>query len=73
MVFETKLANSAENRSVGTLATHPSSLVSVSVLIRYRRLENNVGRRDFLTNVADKVKTGEVSHEEMAAHSSTLV
>lgn len=43
------------------------------MLTRSRRLENNVGRRDFLTSVVDKVKSGEVSHEEMAAHSSTFV
>ncbi|KAI3396494.1 hypothetical protein diail_12114 [Diaporthe ilicicola] len=31
------------------------------------------GRDDFLTNISEKVKTGEVTKEEMTAHASTLV
>ncbi|KAK2610031.1 hypothetical protein N8I77_003491 [Diaporthe amygdali] len=38
-----------------------------------RRLNACSGREDFLTNISEKVKTGEVSEEEMTAHASTLV
>ncbi|KAH0425313.1 Cytochrome P450 [Colletotrichum camelliae] len=38
-----------------------------------RRLQGESGRQDFLTNVSEKVKSGEVSQEEMTAHASTLV
>jgi hypothetical protein len=38
-----------------------------------RRLESTSPRQDFLTNVVEKVKSGEVPLEEMAAHSSTLM
>lgn len=43
------------------------------MLIWYRRLENKLERKDFLTNIAEKVKNEEISREEMAAHSSTFV
>ncbi|KAJ3568839.1 hypothetical protein NPX13_g6283 [Xylaria arbuscula] len=38
-----------------------------------RRLESTSSRQDFLTNVVEKVKSGDVPLEEMAAHSSTLI
>ncbi|KAK7749837.1 hypothetical protein SLS53_000418 [Cytospora paraplurivora] len=38
-----------------------------------QRLKKDADQRDFLTNVANKVRNGEVSAEEMAAHSSTIV
>ncbi|KAI1858902.1 uncharacterized protein JN550_012361 [Neoarthrinium moseri] len=38
-----------------------------------RRLQIENGRQDFLTNLAQKVKAGEVSQEQMTAHASTLV
>lgn len=38
-----------------------------------RRLEMDLEQKDFLSNVAAKVKNGEVPEEEMAAHSSTFV
>ena len=38
-----------------------------------RRLANESGRKDFLTNLVEKVKSGEIEKEEMAAHVSTLV
>lgn len=38
-----------------------------------RRLNSGTSRRDFLSNVAAKVEDGEISREEMTAHSSTLV
>lgn len=38
-----------------------------------RRLENELPREDFLTNMVAKVKSGEVSLEELTAHSSTLM
>ncbi|RYP61516.1 hypothetical protein DL770_009770 [Monosporascus sp. CRB-9-2] len=38
-----------------------------------RRLEKRSEQRDFLSNVSKKVLSGEVSQEEMAAHSSTFV
>ena len=31
------------------------------------------GRKDILTNIVDKVESGEVSQEELTAHSSTLM
>ena len=72
-MFETKSVNSAGSPSLGTLTRIPSSLIPSSILIRYKRPEDNVGRRDFLTNLVNKVRMGDLSHEEMAAHSSTLV
>ncbi|ORY66220.1 putative cytochrome P450, partial [Pseudomassariella vexata] len=38
-----------------------------------RRIKSESSRHDFLTNIAEKVKAGEVSQEEMTAHASTLV
>ncbi|KAL6915492.1 hypothetical protein FSST1_006987 [Fusarium sambucinum] len=38
-----------------------------------RRLSVESGRHDFLSTVARKVKSGEISQEEMTAHASTLV
>ncbi|KAI3228057.1 hypothetical protein DTO012A7_6640 [Penicillium roqueforti] len=38
-----------------------------------RRLESQSSRKDFLTNLVDKVKNGEVGKEEMTAHASTLI
>ncbi|KAK3203030.1 hypothetical protein GRF29_154g1517365 [Pseudopithomyces chartarum] len=38
-----------------------------------RRLQNDNGRQDFLTNIVSKVKGGEVSEEELSAHASTLI
>ncbi|KAF2753069.1 putative cytochrome P450 [Pseudovirgaria hyperparasitica] len=38
-----------------------------------RRLEGADNRQDFLTNITDKVRSGEVSLEEMTAHASTLI
>ncbi|KAF5006792.1 hypothetical protein FDECE_6846 [Fusarium decemcellulare] len=37
------------------------------------RLRTETGRQDFLTNIASKVRSGEISQEEMTAHASTLV
>ncbi|KAK5952528.1 hypothetical protein OHC33_006573 [Knufia fluminis] len=37
-----------------------------------RRLEKSGDRRDFLSNVVDKVRSGKVSEEEMAAHCSII-
>jgi hypothetical protein len=36
-------------------------------------LEQSTEKKDFLSNVSKKVLAGEVSEEEMAAHSSTFV
>ncbi|KAM5478039.1 orf9b protein [Microsporum canis] len=38
-----------------------------------RRLESKSPRKDFLTNLVQKVETGEVGREEMTAHASTLI
>ncbi|KAH8807828.1 benzoate 4-monooxygenase cytochrome P450 [Xylogone sp. PMI_703] len=38
-----------------------------------RRLANKSSRKDFLTNLVEKVDNGEVSKEEMTAHASTLI
>jgi hypothetical protein len=38
-----------------------------------RRLESTSDRKDFMTNLVGKVKAGEVSEEELNAHTSTLV
>ena len=38
-----------------------------------RRLESKADRKDFLTNIIQKVDSGEVSHEELVGHASTLV
>lgn len=38
-----------------------------------RRLNHESSRNDILTNVVDKVKSGEISKEELTAHASTLV
>ncbi|KAF2763807.1 putative cytochrome P450 [Teratosphaeria nubilosa] len=38
-----------------------------------RRLQSSSGRRDFLTHLVDKVKSGEVEQEELNAHAATLV
>ncbi|KAI8627403.1 cytochrome P450 monooxygenase [Xylariaceae sp. FL1651] len=37
------------------------------------RLESTSTRHDFFSNIAEKVKSGEVSFEEMTAHASTLI
>ncbi|KAL8865101.1 MAG: hypothetical protein Q9174_007069, partial [Haloplaca sp. 1 TL-2023] len=37
------------------------------------RLSSKSDRKDFLSNIIDKVEAGEVSHEELTAHTSTLV
>ncbi|KAL9040569.1 MAG: hypothetical protein Q9214_004436 [Letrouitia sp. 1 TL-2023] len=37
------------------------------------RLAHPSERKDFLSNIIDKVEAGEVSHEELTAHTSTLV
>lgn len=37
------------------------------------RLSQKSERKDFLSNMIDKVEAGEVSHEELTAHTSTLV
>ncbi|KAL8955076.1 MAG: hypothetical protein Q9193_006923 [Seirophora villosa] len=37
------------------------------------RLSHKSDRKDFLSNIIDKVEAGEVSHEELTAHTSTLV
>ncbi|KAK3684172.1 cytochrome P450 [Podospora appendiculata] len=37
-----------------------------------RRLESDTGRQDFFTDIAEKVKSGEIPLEEMTAHASTL-
>lgn len=37
------------------------------------RLDSKTDRKDFLTNIIQKVETGEVSHEELVGHASTLV
>ncbi|KAI1499291.1 cytochrome P450 [Biscogniauxia marginata] len=38
-----------------------------------QRLQKNSNDKDFLTNLVDKVRKGEVVEEEMVAHASTLV
>ncbi|KAI2706025.1 hypothetical protein CBS147332_7269 [Penicillium roqueforti] len=38
-----------------------------------RRLESQSSRKDFLTNLVDKVENGEVGKEEVTAHASTLI
>ncbi|KAK3321248.1 putative cytochrome P450 [Cercophora scortea] len=38
-----------------------------------RRLESDTGRQDFFTDIAEKVKSGEIPLEEMTAHASTLI
>lgn len=38
-----------------------------------RRLASKSSRKDFLTNIIDKVEVGEVGKEELTAHVSTLV
>ncbi|KAH6674968.1 benzoate 4-monooxygenase cytochrome P450 [Halenospora varia] len=38
-----------------------------------RRLGNKTSRKDFMTNLVEKVEIGEVSKEEMTAHASTLI
>ncbi|KAH8660703.1 cytochrome P450 monooxygenase [Tricladium varicosporioides] len=38
-----------------------------------RRLKNKTSRKDFMTNLVEKVEFGEVSKEEMTAHASTLI
>lgn len=38
-----------------------------------KRLQTTSQRQDFFTNIASKVKLGEVSMEEMTAHASTLI
>jgi hypothetical protein len=39
----------------------------------WRRLNSESDRHDFLTNISEKVKVGELSQEEMTAHASTLM
>lgn len=41
--------------------------------MRNRRLDSAAERKDFFTNLVAKVKSGEVSQEEMTAHASTLI
>ena len=38
-----------------------------------RRIDSKTSRKDFMTNLVEKVTTGEVSREEMTAHASTLM
>lgn len=38
-----------------------------------RRLSRTSARQDFFTNIAGKVKSGEIDKEEMTAHASTLM
>jgi cytochrome P450 len=38
-----------------------------------RRLDNPSNRKDILSNLVHKVKSGEVSQEELTAHASTLI
>lgn len=38
-----------------------------------RRLNSISTRQDFFTNIAGKVKSGEIDKEEMTAHASTLM
>ena len=38
-----------------------------------KRLDAQTPRQDFFTNIAGKVRSGEVSQEEMTAHASTLM
>jgi len=49
-----------------------SSIMSKELTI-CSRLEIGVEQKDFLTNVSQKVLSGDVPQEEMAAHSSTFV
>ncbi|KAE8143178.1 cytochrome P450 [Aspergillus pseudotamarii] len=65
---------------VATIAkiVFPSTLVVQNQNSQYsraqveKRLSSKTGKRDFLTTLADKVRTGEVDKEEMTAHVSTL-
>lgn len=38
-----------------------------------RRLANDLHQKDFMTNIVEKVRFGEVSEEELTAHAATLV
>ena len=38
-----------------------------------RRLNSKTSRKDFMTNLVEKIKMGEISMEEMTAHASTLM
>lgn len=40
---------------------------------KHRRLKSKSSRKDFFTNLVEKVETSEVSTEEMTAHASTLM
>ncbi len=37
------------------------------------RLASKSSRKDFLTNLVEKVENGEIDREEMTAHASTLM
>jgi hypothetical protein len=39
----------------------------------YRRLASQSRRKDFVTNLVEKVESGEIGKEEMTAHASTLM
>ncbi|CAG8952058.1 hypothetical protein HYFRA_00000794 [Hymenoscyphus fraxineus] len=45
----------------------------IARLCENRRLERKSPRKDFFTSFVEKVESGEVSQEELTAHSSTLV
>lgn len=38
-----------------------------------RRFDSKTSRKDFMTNLVEKIKMGEISMEEMTAHASTLM
>ena len=46
-----------------------SSIFVDRILMWYRRLEKEEGQNDFLENVTDKTRKGEISLAEMEAHS----
>jgi len=44
-----------------------------ALMISDSRLASRTPRKDFLSDVIDKMKAGEVSIEELTAHASTFV
>lgn len=75
-MYETSILAIQERKSSGKTA-FPGigicNLYDAVLTSKYSRLENKLTRKDFLTNVVDKVNSGEISREEMTAHASSLV
>lgn len=51
----------------------PWNMKTTMLSIDARRLSSTSARQDFFTNIAGKVKSGEIDKEEMTAHASTLM